>query len=492
MTPSNDATVPATERDAQPTTTSGLTAPAGPGTETRVAYRAAHTPRRPLWRRGLPLTLTATAVAVAVTGGVAYAGGAKTVSLDVDGSVTQVSTRADDVHALLAAQDVHPGTRDVVAPAPASQLEDGADVVVRTAKKVTVQAGGKNEDVWTTATDADHALDTLSARTGGDVSLVASRSSSGGRTALSIPLDTTAPVEVVADGKARTVSDGSVDVKDALADAGVKVDDDDRVVVERADEKAAAKAAAKAKATDAKATDAKATDAKAADAVATTDAKAAEAVATTDAKAADAKATDAKASEAAPAVSVVVQRVDVKDESSTRSVEHETKTVSDPDRYTDQSPVVTKDGKDGKVTTVETVTRVDGKVTDRKKVSSKVTTKPVDEVVSKGTKKRPVDTPTANEALGRSMAASRGWGGSEADCLDNLWTRESGWSTHAANPSSSAYGIPQSLPGSKMASAGSDWSSNPATQIAWGLDYIASSYGSPCGAWAHSQANGWY
>ena len=62
----------------------------------------------------------------------------------------------------------------------------------------------------------------------------------------------------------------------------------------------------------------------------------------------------------------------------------------------------------------------------------------------------------------------------------------------ATNPSSGAYGIPQSLPASKMASAGADWQTNPATQIAWGLGYIQGRYGSPCGAWAHSQAHNWY
>ena len=77
-------------------------------------------------------------------------------------------------------------------------------------------------------------------------------------------------------------------------------------------------------------------------------------------------------------------------------------------------------------------------------------------------------------------------------CLDKLWTRESGWKTTIANSSSGAYGIPQALPGSKMASAGSDWKTNPTTQITWGLSYIKSTYGSPCGAWAHSQATGWY
>ena len=77
-------------------------------------------------------------------------------------------------------------------------------------------------------------------------------------------------------------------------------------------------------------------------------------------------------------------------------------------------------------------------------------------------------------------------------CLDKLWTRESHWNTKASNSSSGAYGIPQALPGSKMATFGDDWRTNPATQIKWGLNYIAQVYGTPCGAWAHSQATGWY
>jgi hypothetical protein len=77
-------------------------------------------------------------------------------------------------------------------------------------------------------------------------------------------------------------------------------------------------------------------------------------------------------------------------------------------------------------------------------------------------------------------------------CLVNLWNRESGWRYTADNPSSGAYGIAQALPGSKMATVGSDWATNPQTQILWGLDYIASSYGSPCNAWAHETSAGWY
>ncbi len=90
------------------------------------------------------------------------------------------------------------------------------------------------------------------------------------------------------------------------------------------------------------------------------------------------------------------------------------------------------------------------------------------------------------------MLGSYGWGDDQFGCLVSLWNKESGWNYQASNPSSGAYGIPQALPGSKMGSAGSDWQTNPATQIAWGLGYIDGRYGSPCGAWGHSQSVGWY
>jgi hypothetical protein len=86
----------------------------------------------------------------------------------------------------------------------------------------------------------------------------------------------------------------------------------------------------------------------------------------------------------------------------------------------------------------------------------------------------------------------KGYALDQFPCLENLWDKESGWNYKALNSSSGAYGIPQSLPGDKMASAGSDWKTNPATQIKWGLGYIKGRYGTPCKAWGHSQNVGWY
>jgi hypothetical protein len=91
------------------------------------------------------------------------------------------------------------------------------------------------------------------------------------------------------------------------------------------------------------------------------------------------------------------------------------------------------------------------------------------------------------------MVLDEGWSESQfSECLEPLWEKESNWNHTAENTGSGAYGIPQALPGSKMSSHGDDWRTNPATQIAWGIDYIKGRYGDPCGAWTHSQANNWY
>lgn len=102
-----------------------------------------------------------------------------------------------------------------------------------------------------------------------------------------------------------------------------------------------------------------------------------------------------------------------------------------------------------------------------------------------------VPDPGTAQAIAYEMVHARGWGDDQYACLVSLFNRESGWNVYAANHSG-AYGIPQALPGSKMASAGADWATNPATQITWGLNYIAGRYGTPCGAWGHSQSAGWY
>lgn len=90
------------------------------------------------------------------------------------------------------------------------------------------------------------------------------------------------------------------------------------------------------------------------------------------------------------------------------------------------------------------------------------------------------------------MLNKYGWGADQFRCYDAIIMRESRWNPRADNPYSSAYGIPQALPGSRMAAFGSDWRTNPVTQIRWGLDYVDQRYGTPCSAWGFKRAHGWY
>ncbi len=99
---------------------------------------------------------------------------------------------------------------------------------------------------------------------------------------------------------------------------------------------------------------------------------------------------------------------------------------------------------------------------------------------------------SGNRATGCALMLKAGFGLDQFGCLNKLWTKESHWNHKAQNNSSGAYGIPQALPGSKMAAFGDDWRTNPATQIKWGLDYIKNRYRTPAGAWSHFQDNNWY
>ena len=96
------------------------------------------------------------------------------------------------------------------------------------------------------------------------------------------------------------------------------------------------------------------------------------------------------------------------------------------------------------------------------------------------------------KTLARALMPLYGLSSSQFSCVDNIWEHESRWNVHADNPYSSAYGIPQALPGSKMSSAGPDWENSAETQIRWGLNYIKERYGSACSAWSYKQSHGWY
>jgi hypothetical protein len=167
----------------------------------------------------------------------------------------------------------------------------------------------------------------------------------------------------------------------------------------------------------------------------------------------------------------------------------------DPTAFKGEKTVLRK-GDSGTELVTYTVTYEDGVEVSREQAMSVVVEPATDKVVSVGTLVIPKTSPAqagSNRALGKEMAASiYGWEGDQWACLDTLWAHESGWRTTAGNKSSGAYGIPQALPGSKMAKYGDDWRTNPATQIKWGLAYVKGRYTTPCGAWQHFLDHNWY
>lgn len=172
---------------------------------------------------------------------------------------------------------------------------------------------------------------------------------------------------------------------------------------------------------------------------------------------------------------------------------------------------VIQKGQVGEAVTTFQRSLVDGEESERTVLARNVVTEPQEEIVAIGTKVMPkvpsnvdlsgdstpvasgsIATPAQAKAIARTKVAAKGWGDGEYACLVSLWTRESNWRVTAGNKSSGAYGIPQSLPGSKMASAGPNWRTDAATQITWGLNYIQGRYKTPCGAWGHFQRKNWY
>ena len=172
-------------------------------------------------------------------------------------------------------------------------------------------------------------------------------------------------------------------------------------------------------------------------------------------------------------------------------VDFEIEKVQDANREVGYREVKTP-GVKGKRNATYEIEMKNGQETSRTEIASVTIEEPKKQVEIIGAKLPTPTNPTEAQAIGKEMMLAAGFGEDQWGCLYNLWMRESGWRTTAGNVSSGAYGIPQSLPASKMAAFGDDYLNNPRTQIAWGLSYIKGRYGTPCGGWSAFQAKGWY
>ena len=377
------------------------------------------------------VTAQALVLALVAASTTAFAVLHKRVDVDVDGTTVTVDAFGRTVADVLAAADVTVGPDDVVAPGAGAPVTAGDLVVVRHGRDLTVEIDGRQQQVWTTALTVGEAVDGLGLRDG--VRLSASRSERLDARMLRVSTEKT--IHLAVDGQVIDGLTNAGTVRDALKDIGLVLDEGDQVSVPL-----------------------------------------------------DAAAVDG--------LVVMVTRAASGGEKVTEAVPFDTQEVEDPSLVTGTTKVKTA-GRAGARTTTYQVDVVGGVVVSRTQLSSVLTTPPVTQVVLKGTKPLPNPSlvavaPGTAQALGKEMAAARGWGDDQFACLLQLWNEESGWNVSSQNRNSGAYGIPQALPGSKMASAGADWQTNPATQITWGLNYITGRYGTPCAAYNHKSASGWY
>jgi uncharacterized protein YabE (DUF348 family) len=381
--------------------------------------------------RSIKYGLYGVVVAGVVGGTAGWSHSDKAIKLIVDGRARTVHTAAADVSGALQSAGYRPDRHDLVAPALSTNVHDGSTIVLKRGRLLHLAVDGIPRDVWTTASTVSEALDALGYASQDATSV--SRSERLPLTPTGIEVRTPKTVTFVHNHTRQPITTTAATVGDLIEQLGVPLGADTQVSVPAA-------------------------------------------TAITD------------------GAVITLHQVTHRLVTETRPIPYHrtTRKTSSLDKGVTK---VAASGRAGQRQVTVDITYVDGAQMQRTQVHSRTVRQPRTQVTEVGTHVDPQPTyngtPASAQAIARSMLAARGWS-SQMGCLVELWNHESSWRVDAYNPSG-AYGIPQALPGSKMASAGSDWHTSAATQIRWGLDYIASRYGDPCGAWSTWQAHGgWY
>jgi uncharacterized protein YabE (DUF348 family) len=360
---------------------------------------------------------------------------AKTVHLLVDGRPMTVHTTAGKVAGAVKAAGFSIKSHDLVAPSATTPLKNDATVVFKRGRLLHLDIDGESREVWTTAPTVAQALTDLGFSASDFTSVSRSRRLPLGVT--DIAVRTPKAVTLVHDGKKSKVTTTDATVAQLLSDLSLHLGPYDRL-------------------------------------------------------------STPQTADLVNGQTVTLTRVQHRAVISNQSIPYPVKSVDDASMVKGNTKIVTA-GRAGLSRVAYAIIFVDGKRVGTTKVDRTVLRQPRTQVQKVGTKQPPAPkvpaytgSPNSAQAIARSMMMQDyGWGDSEFSCLVQMWNRESGWRTDAMNPSG-AYGIPQALPGSKMASAGPNWQSDASTQIRWGLQYIASRYNTPCQAWGLWQQQGWY
>ncbi len=387
-------------------------------------------------RRSIKYGLYAAVLAGVLGSTIAWASVDKTVTVQVDGQSTQLHTVASSVKGALADAGYQVGPHDIVAPPLTSSVHSGGKIVLERGRMLRLTVDGSERDVWVTAPTVQNALQDLGYESA-DLYTV-SRDKRLPLTPTDVTLATEKSITLTQGTNVQQLTTTDVFVGELLNDMGITLGPDD-VVTPTVNQKVVAGG------------------------------------------------------------DVVVKRITNTTVTAAEPLPFTVTQTPDPTLAKGTTKVTTT-GKAGVANVVYAVVLVDGVETGRTVVSSTTITPPTTQIEKVGSKPAAAAVPAAPivvdpgsaQAIAQQMLLARGWGADQFSCLLQIWGHESGWRVNAQNSGSGAYGIPQALPGSKMAAFGADWQTNPATQIAWGLSYIAGRYSTPCGAWSSWQAHGWY
>ena len=421
-----------------------------------------------------------------------------TVMLEVNGVSRPVTAWGNTVADALKVANVSVGSGDLVQPGVAETVREGDTIVVRTSKAYTVTVDGEPRTLWTTAASADSIL-ADAAGLGTTVTLAADRSAS--RDELTPLVSRARNVIVNADGTTREVAvRPGQDARGILEAAGVSVHALDRVTVEN--DATGELAITVSRVTRGQATETvdipfSETTTTSSDMfvgesqVTTTGVNGVTTWTVWQEKDGDQVLTSVPITEHSTSQPVTQVRSEgTKEATPTALVAAgiDPKATLEEKTESDGTTSVRYRAKLGSISTKEEIAEITGEAKNADQATAAAAAAAAAEAGA-------VPTTYSGEdprSLAKPLVAAQGWSDSEYQCLVLLWNRESQWNPYAENSSSGAYGIPQALPGSKMASAGADWRTNPITQINWGIGYIKGRYGTPCSAWAHSNAVGWY
>lgn len=365
-------------------------------------------------------------VVAAVSIGIGGAASAydKSITLTVDGQPEQVHVWGTTVSDALAAHEIELNERDEVIPAADERITDGSQIEVRYARPITVIIDGESQDFWTTATTLSDALTEIGLHDSG-ARLSVDRSTPLGREGLTFSAVTPKDVQIVFNGSVIDTTSTASDVLSLLNDNGISVDSDDRI-------------------------------------------------------------TPAPDTPVTAGMQVGVQIVEIKEVPEEQPVDFTSIKTEDPELAKGQQKV-TVPGVKGAKTVLWQIVYVDGAEESRAVISETITTAPIDEQVTVGTKVT-VAPPQSYSGSHADWMAAAGISPSDYSAVEILIQRESSWNPNAVNPSSGACGLVQALPCSKL---GPNWN-DPVTALIWGDGYVKARYGGWQGALAHSYANGWY